>query len=161
VKGEGVPGEAEARMRKADGSFRWFLIQAKPLRDDQGRIARWYGTNTDIDERKRAEERLSLANDRLRLAMEASASVEWDSEVKSGQDIWFGDLRTIFGIPSATYAASVEEFLRYVHPDDRPQVSEALADARQNRKLYAAEFRIVQPDGTVRWRSSAVIRRYP
>jgi len=151
VLAEGVPGEAEARMRKADGSFRWFLIRAMPQRDHQGRIARWYGTNTDIDERKRAEQALSLANDRLGLAMEASASVGWDSEVKSGRDVWFGDLQTIFGIPSDTYPGSVEEFIRYVHPDDRQQVSEALVDARQYRKLYAAEFRIVRPDGTVRW----------
>src|SRR5271167_1511484 len=93
---------------------------------------------------------IGLANDRLRLAMQASASVGWDSEVKSGRDIWFGDLQTIFGIASNTYAGSVEEFIRYVHPDDRRQVSEALADVRQNRKLYAAEFRIVRPDGTVR-----------
>jgi PAS domain S-box-containing protein len=94
---------------------------------------------------------IGLANDRLRLAMEASASVGWDWEVKSGRYLWFGDLQTIFGIPSNTHTGSVEEFIRYVHPDDRPQVSEALADARQNRKLYAAEFRIVRSDGTVRW----------
>jgi PAS domain S-box-containing protein len=94
---------------------------------------------------------LGVAHDRLRLAMQAGTSVTWESDVKSGRDLWFGDLQTIFGIPSDTHVASVEEFLRYVHEDDRQQVSEALADARQNRKLYAAEFRIVRPDGTVRW----------
>src|SRR5580692_9029217 len=92
-----------------------------------------------------------LANDRLRLAMQASTSVAWESDVKSGREVWFGDLQPIFGIPSDTYATGVEEFIRRVHPDDRQQVSEAIADARQNRKLYAAEFRIVRPDGTVRW----------
>lgn len=151
VLAEGVPGEAEARMRKNDGTFRWFLIRAAPMLNDQGRIVRWYGTNTDIEERRQAEQARSRANDRLRLAMAASASVGWDLDVKSGRDVWFGDLDTIFGIPSDTYATSVEEFLRYVHSDDRRRVSEALADARQNRKLYAAEFRIMQPDGTVRW----------
>jgi PAS domain S-box-containing protein len=151
VLAEGVPGEAEARLRKTDGTFRWFLIRAAPLLDDQGRIARWYGTSTDIEERKRAEQARSRANDRLRLAMASSASVGWDLDVKSGRDDWFGDLQTIFGIASDTYAASVEEFLRYVHPDDRRRVSEAVADARKNRKLYAAEFRIVRPDGTIRW----------
>jgi PAS domain S-box-containing protein len=151
VLAEGVPGEAEARLRKTDGTFRWFLIRAAPLLDDQGRIARWYGTSTDIEERKRAEQAGSRANDRLGLAMAGSASVGWDLDVKNGREVWFGDLQTIFGIPSDTYAASVEEFLRYVHPDDRRRVSEALADARQNRKLYAAEFRIMRLDGTVRW----------
>jgi PAS domain S-box-containing protein len=92
-----------------------------------------------------------LANDRLRLAMEASASVGWDLDVKSGREVWFGDLQTIFGIASDTYVTTGEEFIRYVHPDDRTRVSEAIANAKQNRKLYAAEFRIVQPDGTVRW----------
>ncbi len=94
---------------------------------------------------------LGAANDRLRLAMQAGTSVMWESDVNSGRGLWFGDLQTVFGIPSDTYAASVEEFLRYVHEDDRKHVSEAIADARQNRKLYAAEFRIVQPDGTIRW----------
>ena len=92
-----------------------------------------------------------LANDRLRLAMEASASVGWDFDVKSGRNVWLGDLQTIFGIPSDTYVSTREEFFRYVHPDDRTRVSEAVADARQNQKLYAAEFRVVQRDGTVRW----------
>ena len=92
-----------------------------------------------------------LANDRLRLAMQASTSVAWELDLKSGRDFWFGDLEAIFGIPSNTYATGVEEFIRRVHPDDRQQVSEAIADARQNRKLYVAEFRIVRPDGTVRW----------
>ena len=92
-----------------------------------------------------------LANDRLRLAMEASASVGWDLEVKSGREVWFGDLQTIFGIPSDTFETTREGFFRYVHPDDRTRVSEAVADARESQKLYAAEFRVVQPDGTVRW----------
>jgi PAS domain S-box-containing protein len=75
VVAEGVPGEAEARLRKSDGTFRWFLIRIAPLLDDHGRIARWYGTNTDIEERKQAEQARLRANDRLRLAMAASASV--------------------------------------------------------------------------------------
>ena len=63
----------------------------------------------------------------------------------------FGDLQTIFGIPSDTYVITTEEFFNYVHPEDRTRVSEAIEDARLNQKLYAAEFRVVQPDGTVRW----------
>jgi PAS domain S-box-containing protein len=92
-----------------------------------------------------------LANDRLRLAMEASASVGWDFDVKSGRDFLFGDLQAIFGIPCDSCVISTEDFFQYVHPDDRTRVSEAIADARQNRKLYAEEFRIVQPDGTAHW----------
>ena len=57
--------EAEARMRRADGCYRWFLIQAVPLRDASGRIIRWYGTNTDVEELKLAQEELQKQTSRL------------------------------------------------------------------------------------------------
>jgi PAS domain S-box-containing protein len=104
--------------------------------------------------RRELDFHFGIANDRLRLAMEASASVGWDFDVKSGREVRFGDLRTIFGISSDTYVTTGEDFIRHVHPDDRRRVSEAVADARKNQKLYAAEFRVVLPDGTVRWLGS-------
>jgi PAS domain S-box-containing protein len=55
----GQPGEIEARMRRRDGEYRWFLIRAKPLRNEQGDVVKWYGTNTDIEDRKRAESLLA------------------------------------------------------------------------------------------------------
>ena len=58
---ENVPSESEARLRGKDGQYRWFLIRDNPLRDEQGRVLRWYGTRTDIEERKQAEEALLKA----------------------------------------------------------------------------------------------------
>ena len=57
----GQPMEAEVRMRRADGEYRWFLARSVPLRDDLGNIVRWYGTTIDIEDRKRAEEQLRQA----------------------------------------------------------------------------------------------------
>ena len=54
----GQPGEAEARLRRHDGEYRWFLFRVNPLRDDAGNIIKWYGTNIDIEDRKRADEAL-------------------------------------------------------------------------------------------------------
>ncbi len=60
----GEPFENEVRFRGADGQYRWFLVRAVPLRDTQGRIVKYYGTSTDIEDRKRAEEeRESLRSD--------------------------------------------------------------------------------------------------
>src|SRR5262249_3887521 len=53
----GVPHELEIRIRRQDGQYRWYLVRYVPLRDDGGRIVRWYAAGTDIDDRKRAEER--------------------------------------------------------------------------------------------------------
>src|SRR6201997_1463301 len=54
----GEPGEIEARLRRHDGVFRWFLIRVEPLRDQTGKVIRWYGTSTDIQELKQTEEKL-------------------------------------------------------------------------------------------------------
>jgi PAS domain S-box-containing protein len=62
----GGPGEIEARLRRFDGNYRWFLFRADPMRDDAGAILKWYGTKTDIDDRRRAEE--ALRNTQAELA---------------------------------------------------------------------------------------------
>jgi len=61
----GEPFEKEARLRGADGVYRWFLLRAAPLRDELGHVVKWYGTTTDIEDRRRAEEALLQAQDRL------------------------------------------------------------------------------------------------
>src|SRR5580765_662045 len=63
----GKSGELEARLRRADGVYRWFLFRMEPLRDPQGTIVKWYGTNTDIDDRKRAEALLAAENQILEM----------------------------------------------------------------------------------------------
>jgi PAS domain S-box-containing protein len=94
---------------------------------------------------------LGLADERLRLAMEAGKSVGWDWDIKSGRDIVFGDLKTTFGISSTTHVGTLEDFRSRVHPDDRERVRKAGSDAMRNHQPYAAEFRVLWPDGTVRW----------
>ena len=104
-----------------------------------------------VEDRKLASRELTLANHRLLQAMEAGTSVAWDLDVRTGRHLWFGNLQTVFGIPSDRRLEDAQDFFRYIHPDDRQRVSDALADAVQDRKLYAPEFRIVRPDGVIRW----------
>src|SRR6202011_3621592 len=62
----GLPFEIEQRARRKDGQYRWFLIRYNPFRDEQGRLVRWYATGTDIDDRKRTEDRVRNENVALR-----------------------------------------------------------------------------------------------
>lgn len=62
----GKPGETEARLRRFEGEYWWFLFRANPLRDVSGNMVKWYGTNTDIKDRKRAEEASRASEARLR-----------------------------------------------------------------------------------------------
>jgi PAS domain S-box-containing protein len=93
---------------------------------------------------------VGLAQYLLRLAMQSGNAVVWDLDVKTGRDTWFGDLPTVFGIASDTYVGKVEDFYRYVHPEDRKKVAQRVNDAKLGNKPYAAEFRIVRQDGGVR-----------
>jgi PAS domain S-box-containing protein len=97
------------------------------------------------------ENELAVSNDRLRLAVEAGRSVAWDWDLKSGQGRRVGDLQTIFGIPADSYSGKIEDFRGNIHPADQAMVSRAVEDARQNRKPFAAEFRVLRSDGNVRW----------
>src|SRR5258708_11811615 len=83
--------------------------------------------------------------------MEAGKSMGWEWDIKSGRNSWFGDLQCIFGMPSETYVGRIEDFHRLVHPEDRVPVMEATKDAMENKKECVMEFRILWPDGTVRW----------
>jgi formate hydrogenlyase transcriptional activator len=72
----GTPFEYEARLLMKDGQYRWFLIQYNPLKDEHGQIIRWYGTGTDIDDRKRIEEQLRNENLVLREEIDRSSMFE-------------------------------------------------------------------------------------
>ena len=72
----GCAFELEGRLRKSDGSYRWFLVRYNPVRDDQGEVRRWYAACTDIEDRKQAEERLQRENAALREELNQASMFE-------------------------------------------------------------------------------------
>lgn len=134
-------------------AYRWFIIGGASLIVIETFLI--YALLWHRQKRRKTENELAVAYDRLRQALETGQSVVWDWDVKSGQDRWFGDLQSIFGIDSDTYSGRVEDFHRRVHAEDRELVSRAVADARQSHKPYVAEFRVVREDDhAVRWLSA-------
>ncbi len=147
----GTSYELELEIASPTSKARWATARGQALHDRDGQIIGLRGTVQDITEHKLAQQELARTNDRFRLAMEASKSVGWDYDIQTGRNSWFGDLKTMFGIPSDSFDGKVEDFYRRVHPEDQKMVAQSVADARQNRKPYAAEYRVVRLDGMVRW----------
>jgi PAS domain S-box-containing protein len=79
IRESGMPGELEARLRRFDGEYRWFLFRAEPLRDEAGSIVKWYGSSTDIEDRKRAEEALRESEQRFRDYAETASDWFWET----------------------------------------------------------------------------------
>jgi PAS domain S-box-containing protein len=79
IRKSGRRGELEARLRRFDGEYRWFLFRAEPLRDELGNIVKWYGSSTDIEDRKRAEEALRESEQRFRDYAETASDWFWET----------------------------------------------------------------------------------
>lgn len=144
----GGSGEIEARIRRHDGVYRWFLFRCAPLRDETGRIVQWYGTNTDIDDLKQAEADLQRARDHLTDAQRLSKTGSFTIDLTTNEHIWSPEF---YNICEVEYGSSVtdETLRRIVHPDDRPLYQDAMQGAMAGLNPNLA-FRIVTTGGNVK-----------
>jgi len=144
------PFEVEGRFRRFDGEFRWFLFRGGPLRDRSGKVAKWYGTNTDLEERKRAEDALRSSEASLLEAQRLTRSCSWKHEILSGKVTISPEGLPMYGIVPEDDASTADFYFRRMHPEDRPGVEQAYAEALLRKTDFEADFRIVHPDGTIK-----------
>lgn len=153
ARGELATYEAEKRYLRPDGSIRWARFSSALVRDSSGRPLRTVAVAQDITERKEAEAALRESEARLRLAQEAGGAGLWDWDLRSGRIFWSAQRNRIWGREPDTADPSFATFLAAVHPEDRARVeAEVLATLRDpSARTYQDEFRVPQPDGSVRW----------
>jgi PAS domain S-box-containing protein len=122
----GIPLDLEARMRRFDGAYRWFLFRANPLRDESGNIIKWYGTNTDIEDRRRGEDALRASELSWRQIIDnVPGFVHTTSAI--------GEVEFISRQTIEYFGKTKEELkdwsrLDIVHPDDLPHLARLLDD---------------------------------
>jgi PAS domain S-box-containing protein len=137
----GKPFEKEARLRRADGEYRWFLLRAVPLRGEQGNIVKWYGTTSDIEHLKRAE-------DHIRLIIDTIPTMAWS--IRPDGTVDFVNQRWL-DYTGISLEEEIEEPTRAVHPEDLPRVMEKwLADMAAGQPSED-EMRLRGADGKYRW----------
>ncbi|MBA9070236.1 PAS domain S-box-containing protein [Methylobacterium sp. RAS18] len=145
--------DTEARLRRHDGTYRWFLIRAEPMRDGAGRVVGWLGSDSDIHDRRQAEEDLRQAREQLRLVVEATGTGVFDYDLVSDELKWDARVRTFYGLaPDDPVDLAVH--LARVHPDDRERADKAVADAVDpaGSGIYDITYRTVSlEDGVERW----------
>jgi PAS domain S-box-containing protein len=142
--------EAESRVRRADGEYRWFLQRNVPLRDETGKIVKWYGTGIDIEERKRAEEALRSSEAYLAEAQRLSHTGSWAWNLGTDVRHWSEECYRVLGFDPRDGAPPIEELIQRIHPDDQPAFRESVKRARHNKLDEKVDYRIVHPGGAVR-----------
>jgi PAS domain S-box-containing protein len=158
---EGKPREIESRLRRSDGEYRWFLSRCYPLIDRSGHILGWYGTDTDIHDRKEMEERLRQSEAHLQEAQTLGRIGSWVFNIAAGTVSGSPELFRIFGRDPGdeqlkkemlSDVRSMPIFRTSVHPEDVPFVEEFTNKARSEPNFgRELEYRIVLPDGSVKY----------
>jgi PAS domain S-box-containing protein len=138
----GEPFLHEARVRRADGKYRWMLHRKVAVRDEAGRIVKWYGSSIDIDERKQTEFYLAEGQ---RLAHMGSWSFN-----AAGFTYWSSELLQIYGLDPNSPPPTTQEYLDLIHPEDREFMEQGIQKMLADHRAYDFTKRIVRRDGKVR-----------
>jgi PAS domain S-box-containing protein len=147
----GQSGEIEGRLRRFDGVYRWFLFRATPSVDENGRIVKWYGTNTDIEQRKTAEQALERSEGYLAEAQRLTLTGSYATDGVTRQlTYWSEEMFRLFGFDPQQGLPIWDQWLGRVHPEDRQKVVLAADGAFVEKVDSGTEFRIQNLDGTIR-----------
>jgi len=141
--------EVEARLRSRDGEYRWFLLRAELLVDPQGNPKKWYGINTDIEDRKRAESALRLSNIYMRYAQELSHTGSVGFRRSSAEVLWSEETARIYDY-DPSIPPTMEMVMRRVHPDDVTLMEDVFARAANGGTSFEHEHRLLMPDGSIK-----------
>jgi len=158
----GAHYETEFRIRRADGAYRWFLVRAEPIRGPDGAVVRWIGTNTDIEDRKRAVAQLERLNEGLeqqveertrdrdrmwRLSTDVMLVADFKARIEAVNPAW----TTLFGWSEGDLLGS--DFMGLVHPDDVAATLAEVGKLSQGIRTLRFENRYRHKDGSYRWLS--------
>ena len=142
--------EVEGRLRRFDGEYRWFLFRANPMLDESGNILKWYGTNADIHDRKRAEEQFRRSEQFLAEGQKLSRIGNFSWLVATDEIKWSEQLYRIFefetGVPM-----TFELIGSRVHPEDLPLMFDMIGKAQRGVSDFEYEHRLLMPDRSIKY----------
>src|SRR6516225_6387870 len=145
----GTPVDTEARIRRFDSSYRWFLIRGNPLKDEGGNILKWYGTCVDIEDRKRGEEALRTRELSWRQIVDNIPGLV--ATTGGMGEVEFLKRQTLEYFGKTTEELKDWALIDAVHPDDLPRAIQARKESIETEQIYEIEHRCRRADGVYRW----------
>ena len=152
--------EFEADQFQQDGCLATWHVILNPIFEQDGSTRSFVCIANDISPRKRAEELLKTATDRMNLAVRAGGVGIWDYDPVNNVLVWDEQMYRLYGITEHHFSGAYETWRAGVHPEDRQRGDEDIQLALQGQRDFDTEFRVVRPDGTIRnIRAYAVVQR--
>jgi len=147
----GGPGEFEARLRRFDGEYHWFLFRTTPSFDDNGKVNKWYATNIDIEKRKRAEQALTRSEAYLAEAQTLTHTGSCAIDGTSREILyWSEEMFRLFGFEPQQGLPLWEQWLQRIHPQDRDKLRMAADKTSLDKVPCDVEFRTLKLDGKIK-----------
>jgi PAS domain S-box-containing protein len=143
-------GEGEVRLRRHDGEYRWFLFHVNPVRDESGRIIKWYGTNLDITDRKLIEVELRRSEEFLAQAQQLSRTGSFSWRVASDEITWSDELYRIYELEPGV-AITLDVIRSRVHPEDLTLYEKMVEQARNGAADFEWQYRLLMPDQSIKY----------
>jgi len=134
-----------------NGETRWFDTYKLPLRNAAGEVIAVVATSRDITEQLKMETQLAESERRLRLALEAARLGMFDWDIPANRIHWSRRHEDLWGFAPGEFPGNYEAFASRLHPEDAPRVEAWVAQCVATGKDFDHEFRVCQPDGTVKW----------
>src|SRR5438552_2427145 len=150
LRASGEPGELEHRLRRHDGEYRWFLFRVEPLRDELRKIVRWYGTNTDIENLKRTEEKLRQDERELRRVTDAIPHTIVIQQ-PDGTPVYANQAVLDYGGFTLEEVVASDFRARLFHPEDLERLREERQAALSRGLPFEIEQRARRKDRQYRW----------
>jgi PAS domain S-box-containing protein len=148
----GVPVEHELRCRRTDGTYHWFLYRGLPLRDDEGKVIKWYGTLTNIDALKETEHALQMRENELLGIIETIPSMVWSASPAGELTYVNQKVLEYCGVTLEEYANRT--WVGFLHPDDREEAAKAFSRAIGTGETYNVTYRVRRAGGEYRWQQA-------
>lgn len=145
------PAEGEARIRRFDGEYRWFMCRSEPLMDEQGNVVRWYGTATDIEDRKKAEDEIRRSEMELRQMLELTPQNVVVLAADRDRTRLYANKTALDYLGFTLEQWQNTDRHEYIHPDDWERVTRETQDKFSSGIPHECEARFRGRDGKYRW----------
>ena len=139
--------------RQVDGQLeqRYMNFVFQPIRDGSGQVTGIFVQGNDVTDAVRANHALRESEARLNLALTAGHMGAWQWDILHNRGYWLKGMASVHGLPEGTVSPDLQGYMALIHPEDRDRVQRVITEAFQHHRDYSTEYRVLWPDGHVRW----------